>query len=102
MKKDCGNCFYSGRPSYEYPCSACTSSYDNPPTKWELKSEPKTNGDRIRAMTDEELAAWGKVQIGCGFDFFPCGVVCDGKCESYDNETCKAKILKWLQQPVED
>ena len=63
---------------------------------------PKTNGDRIRAMTDEELFEWAMKQVGCGFDFFPCGVVCDGKCESYDTETCKAKILEWLKQPAED
>ena len=64
-------------------------------------AKPKTNADRIRAMTDDELYLWAKKQIGCGYDFFPCGVVCDGKCESFDDETCKAKIMKWLQQPCE-
>ena len=62
----------------------------------------KTNADRIRAMSDEELYAWAKKQIGCGFDFFPCGIVCDGKCESYSDEDCKAKIMNWLQQPAKE
>jgi hypothetical protein len=53
-------------------------------------------------MSDEELYLWAKKQIGFGFDFFPCGVVCDGKCESFDDETCKAKIMEWLKQPAEE
>lgn len=64
-------------------------------------AKPQTNADRIRAMSDEELYVWAKKQIGCGFDFFPCGVVCEGKCESYSDEECKAKIMEWLKQPVE-
>ena len=66
------------------------------------RTEPITNADRIRAMSDEELYLWAKKQIGCGFDFFPCGVVCDGKCESFNDETCKAKIMEWLKQPVKE
>lgn len=61
----------------------------------------KTNGDRIRAMSDEELVAWAHKQIGCGFEFFPCGIVCNGKCESYSTEACGAKILDWLNKPAE-
>lgn len=64
-------------------------------------AKPMTNGDRIRAMSDDDIVAWGRVQIGCGFDSFPCGVVCDGKCETYTSEECEAKIKKWLQQPAE-
>lgn len=65
-----------------------------------VMKQPITNADRHRAMSDEELYLWAKKQIGCGFDFFPCGVVCEGKCESYSDEDCKAKIMKWLQQPA--
>lgn len=64
--------------------------------------EPKviTNADRLRAMSDEKLAAWARRQIGCGSDYFPCGIVCDGKCNSFDDETCQAKIMDYLKQPV--
>ncbi len=62
---------------------------------------PKTNADRIRAMSDEELVEFAKKQIGCGFDYFPCGVVCEGKCETYTDEECRAKILQYLQQPAD-
>ena len=35
LVKNCDNCTYSGRPSYDYPCTACTSAYGSAPTKWE-------------------------------------------------------------------
>lgn len=34
--KNCDNCKYSGRPSYEWPCTACTSGYGSAPSKWEI------------------------------------------------------------------
>lgn len=67
----------------------------------DFKQKPMTNADRIRAMSDEELIAWAHNQIGCGLSYFPCGVVCDGECNTYSREDCDAKILKWLQQPAE-
>ena len=61
--------------------------------KWKLESQrkgkPKTNGDRIRAMTDEELA-----------EFFK-----DYTCPSYPIERCcgycKGCWLEWLRSPVD-
>lgn len=92
----CVNCKYAGRPTYKSPCSECHGY-----SKHEAV-EIRTNGDRFRALSDEELSLWARKQIGCGFDFFPCGVVCDGKCDSFDEETCKAKIMEYLKQPVEE
>lgn len=63
--------------------------------------KPMTNADRFRSMGDEELVALARKQIGGGFDWFPCGAVCNGKCESFTDEQCHDKILKWLQQPLE-
>lgn len=58
--------------------------------KWKLESQgkvkPKTNSDRIRAMTDEELAKI--LNGGC-----PPGAKCYGRCG-----TC---WLEWLRSPVE-
>ena len=74
--KSCKNngCTYMGTDTLINPCE------DYVPTKM-------TNGDRIRAMTDEELA---KV------------VVCPHKiCES-EMLNCGVCILKWLKQEVED
>lgn len=58
--------------------------------KWKLESQrklkPKTNSDRIRSMTDEELAKI--LNGGC-----PPGAKCNGRCG-----TC---WLSWLRSPVE-
>ena len=45
-----------------------------------------TNGDRIRAMSDEELAKWINY--------------CSGQCDNRYN-SCMRCRLKWLEQPVE-
>ena len=33
--KNCDNCKYSGRPSYDYPCTVCVTAYGSAPSKWE-------------------------------------------------------------------
>ena len=62
-----------------------------------------TNGDRIRAMTDEELATL--------FDCFSACAICEEAERLDDNpflkdekcdEDCEAHIFAWLKQPVED
>ena len=44
----------------------------------------KTNADRIRAMSDEELAAWM------------------AECNAYREYANASQWLPWLQQPAED
>ena len=46
----CNICKYAGRPTYKSPCSECKEF-----SKYEYENK-KTNADRIRSMTDEELA----------------------------------------------
>lgn len=55
----------------------------------------KTNADRIRAMTVEELSEKMSRIAHCLF----CPVKCDIFCT---DEECKAKWLSWLSSPVED
>lgn len=94
MKKDCNNCFYSGRPSYKYPCCNCVSACDRPPDKWEAK--PMTNADRIRAMSDDEL-----VDFICSVydDDDTFGKFIEGYVIPCYNED---SIKEWLQKPAED
>ena len=52
----------------------------------------KTNADRIRAMTDEELAKiLVEEQIVCGIVDYPCA--------GFDN--CEECCLGWLRSPVD-
>ena len=60
----------------------------------DYKQKPKTNADRLRAMTDEELC-----------DFLSQYKFCDICEEGCDNCTyhgdCDKRLLDWLQQPAE-
>lgn len=57
MKKNCDTCKHCNG---DWPCDYCGMCHagDDHPTKWEPSEyyEPDTNADRIRNMSDEELA----------------------------------------------
>lgn len=57
------------------------------------KFDAKTNADKIRAMSDEELA-----------EFISSIPMCVGEDEDLNCEidVCKECFLKWLQQPAEE
>ena len=57
------------------------------------EKKPQTNADRIRNMTDEELASI----IMCPNEFNNCAI----ECYEYDDETCRECSLVWLQKEVE-
>lgn len=64
---------------------------------------PQTNGGRIRAMSDEELA-----EFVCRNSISTmCDIICGGWCNAVAtlkksaDEMCKEIVIKWLQQPVE-
>ena len=54
---------------------------------------PKTNADRIRAMSDEELAAWLGEHLDCSA--CPVGLAC------VHNNGCPGSLVEWLKQPAE-
>jgi hypothetical protein len=67
------------------------SIYTNP--------KPMTNGDEIRAMTDEELAKWISHITGCPLNnFLEYSPI--GKCV----KKCRAKDcwVAWLKSPAEE
>lgn len=55
---------------------------------------PITNADRIRSMTDEELA-----EFVAGTDF--CELLCNDTPVCIDGQ-CFARLFKWLQQEAKD
>jgi hypothetical protein len=97
----CETCDYANRPPYKSPCSECDKTMGSPFCCYEHEEKP-TNADRIRAMTDEELAK-----------FLECFGLChhctehhrlgdvrfyqDEKCD----EQCEQHCLEWLKQPAE-
>lgn len=60
-----------------------------------METKTKTNADRIREMTDEELAEKISIIANC--------VYCPVRCGIFGTEEeCKAKWLSWLRSPVEE
>ncbi len=54
----CDTCIHSGIPTYKSPCGNCYGLPGAPMCKYERREAPPTRADRIRAMSDEELARW--------------------------------------------
>ena len=85
-----------------WPCSAhgcplygdCLSEYAG-------NSKPMTNADRIRAMSDEEMAEFlERVHVD------PCSACCDNLYWCRRNNApepfCQKHLFIWLQQPAEE
>lgn len=63
----CVMCKHEGSAVYDLCCECeYPENSDDPPAKYEPK--PTTNADRLRAMSDEELADW-LVMNGNGEDY---------------------------------
>lgn len=61
---------------------------------FEIVEAPMTNADRIRAMTDEELA---KFLYACEFCH-----ICEEGCDNCSyNGDCERRLADWLQKPAE-
>ena len=54
-----------------------------------------SNGDKIRAMTDEELACWFVEHIDCGEGCPVFSTVCHQR-----EHDCELDLLDWLKQEV--
>ena len=61
-----------------------------------MESDKQTNADRIRNMSDEELAEFLAYNAYCE----ECYVEKDDSC-CYPDGTCKQKHLDWLQSEAE-
>lgn len=85
MERNCDNCKYRDVYYMAPPCDECNFEYQRQPQKgfqnWE--SNAMTNADRIRQMSDEELAEelWAWNQVCC-------------------YKWTKDKILNWLKEEV--
>ena len=78
--------------TYEYGCTKPLAE-TCPLINLNAKPKPMTNADRIRAMSDEELAEL--------IDRETDSCAPTGDCEKMSRD-CKACWLEWLQQPAEE
>ena len=95
MANNCGNCKFREVESYEEPCSSCRCTSGGAPTKWVSQHEPQTNADRIRAMSDEELAKFIPDWSYTG------ACKCDEQSYVDCNNECEKCVVEWLKQPAE-
>ena len=86
----CSNCDYVGRPTYDYPCSRCDMTLGSPFCCYEHEEKP-TNADKIRSMSDEELATFL-------WEFDLDEIAREENC----NWITRRKLEEWLKQPMED
>ena len=107
MRKHCGNCANHRKETNQFSeaCSKCVAAVlengeRTDPSHW--REKPMTNADRIRAMSDAELAE----HLYYGFDVQychnspECAAMLDTD-EGIPEAKCKGCALEWLQQPAE-
>jgi hypothetical protein len=87
MKGNCNICANGKLPVTSRTCVECGLSRKN--------FKKQTNADRIRAMTDEELAAFIAYSTSCE----TC-VVRKGGSDECHNTNCSTAWLGWLKQEV--
>lgn len=83
-------CIVCGRPIPEgrFICLHCEGQNE----MQKFRKKPKTNGDRIRRMTDDELADVLQGQCAC----------CAYRLTGCTEKECKGGALKWLKQEVSE
>ena len=100
--------------SMEYPCvyfekdGKCRKFSDDTVISYcvmgPCSEQEPSNADRIRAMSDEELAS----EMSQRSISTVCDIVCQGDCKAIATlnktcgDVCKEIIMKWLQQPAEE
>ena len=89
---DCDNCKHKTCWEYAEPCSSCTNMTGTP-TNW----EPQTNADRIRAMTDEELAEF---LLNRDLDVVEKASKAVGFTYKVDREQCLVNVIGWMKEEV--
>lgn len=73
-------------------CRFCDTTLERPP---EGEERHMTNADKIRAMSDEELAKLMANSCPCVYPD------CNGY-RDYSDDSCIKHLLEWLRQPVEE
>ena len=99
MHKICKECANYDHKNLKHTkaCGNCVTEHykdgtESDPSNW--RALPQTNADRIRSMSDEELAKWL-----CGISTAEC---CDRSCPARDMcDFGDSGMIKWLKQPAE-
>ena len=88
----CKGCAYVSRGEHEAPCVKCMQNASD-------NYKRMTNADRIRSMSDEELAEFLDIIEQDGIQSQYGGVPCDCCTEKTECSSC---WVEWLQSEVEE
>lgn len=88
--KGCNTCKHEHCDNQDYPCSKFSHAFID-------KYEPKTNADKIREMSDEELAELLFNKSRCD----NCFANCNDKDNCPSLGSCYSRHLEWLQSEAE-
>jgi len=93
----CKDCKYREESNLPYPSFYCKHFNGNVELLGCDEGIPKvkTNADRVRSMTDEELAEWFLKIAAC-----PCDAM-NGGC-ALNDDTCRQAWFKWLKEEVKE
>lgn len=103
--EDCTKCFHKVVCKTADSCDghvpSCRYFFDATAISQTLE-KPKTRGDQLRAMTDEQLAAALYENAECKWcrNETACGELLDSE-HGIEDSKCIACVLNWIQQPVE-
>jgi hypothetical protein len=96
-RSGCHGCKYADWDADGVTCKLSRLNVWNPAKGCKYrKAQPVTNGDRIRAMTDDE-----ELLSAIGLECYRCAY-CNGECDSGYGEGCIAGNLEWLKQEVSE
>jgi hypothetical protein len=92
----CSGCKYESESVNSENCVGCKQNAVD-------KYTPLTNADRIRGMSDEELAEY-IFDLGNGSEYCygHCAYQDDCNTEGLDHNTCIKGVIDWLKQPVKE
>ena len=106
-EKNCGNCANYAQHFNHKDCGSCLVTHypdntESAPSNW--KAKPMTNGDRIRAMSDKELAGF---LAGKFTDFSTIRKVDMGEIPTATAISAEAHLwftawMQWLRMSVEE
>ncbi len=89
----CKGCKYENQDEHLEPCIYCDG------TKQGDKYRRMTNADRIRSMSDEELADF---IVGLNEHCLAGIGLCDCSGKKECSDTCNGKVKEWLQAEVKE
>ena len=92
--ESCDKCKYNEKSETEYPCNQCVHNATD-------KFKPMTHADKIRSMSDEELAEFLRgIDNGHEITFGDYFHTKDGDFIS-SRDDINAKMIQWLQSEAE-